>query len=513
MKKLIAAILQNKTGSVLPIMAAAIVPIAITIGASIDFSRANLAEAKLQEAVDSAALAGRRTMTNENLESAKEQINSYMEFNFPPATMGSGDLTTEITKPDVGTVRVSAKTSIDTSLLRLIGIETLPIEAIGEATQNLDNVDIVLVLDTTGSMNNNLDGRKKIETLREAVQSLYGELEGVQKQLEDQNLRLRIGVVPYSGTVNVGKILAEKDTDYLQSDKVQYYHWKKKGKSWNFGQVEQNLSGYIRGGALGNRNGHFNYQNERWKGCIEERATTPSITGDDSRITAPAEAFDLDIDMIPGSNDETKWKPYIFDPLNGNPNTFCPSEVTLLASLDSGDIDNIVNNLVPSGSTYHDIGMIWGARLISSGGIFGNNNPSTFNGRPVNRYIIYMTDGQISTPVTYCASTSNRRCRQTTRNYSRAYSAYGIEAFDKRVGASSTSDNNRRHTKRFQMACAAAKAKQISIWTIAFGTSEDVSLTKCASNADQASTINDSDELIDKFAEIGRNIGTLRLSK
>ena len=36
----------------------------------------------------------------------------------------------------------------------------------------------------------------------------------------------------------------------------------------------------------------------------------------------------------------------------------------------------------PTGNTYHDIGMIWGARMISNGGIFADS-PDTFNGMPV----------------------------------------------------------------------------------------------------------------------------------
>ena len=41
-----------------------------------------------------------------------------------------------------------------------------------------------------------------------------------------------------------------------------------------------------------------------------------------------------------------------------------------------------VNALKPTGNTYHDIGMIWGARMISSGGIFADS-PDKFNGMPV----------------------------------------------------------------------------------------------------------------------------------
>lgn len=506
-------ITQCGQGNVLPMMAAALIPILATIGGGLDYARASLAKAKLQEAVDSAALAGRRAMSNDNIETARPQVNAFMDFNFEDGFYGTAPLQVELTKPDVGTVRVEADTTIKTTLLRLVGIDEFEIRAVGEATQNLDNVDIVLVLDTTGSMEQDLDGVEKIKTLREAVKSLYAELAPAQKQLRDQNLRLRIGVVPYSSTVNVGKILQDENSNYIETRKVPYYHWAKRGRNWDFERVEYNLDGYVRGGALGNKNGHSNFQNEKWDGCIEERGTINNIVGNDSRDAPPTGAHDLDIDLIPSSDTKTRWKPYIFDPLNGNPNTSCPSEVTLLAELDQSDINDIVSDLIPRGSTYHDLGMIWGARLISSGGIFGSDNPSSYNGRPVRRHIIYMTDGEMSSPVDSCGRTFWGYCIASTADHSAAYSAYGIEQYDQRIGGTDINDNNARHTKRFLMVCNAAKAKQVSVWTIAFGTKENESLKRCASNDDQAFTINESDTLVEKFAEIGRNIGALRLSE
>ena len=48
----------------------------------------------------------------------------------------------------------------------------------------------------------------------------------------------------------------------------------------------------------------------------------------------------------------------------------------------AANMQTYVNALDPTGSTYHDIGMIWGARMISNGGIFADS-PDTFNGMPV----------------------------------------------------------------------------------------------------------------------------------
>lgn len=521
LQTLVAAFARCERGNVLPMLAAALIPILVTIGGGVDYARASLAQAKLQEAVDSAALAGRRSMSQDNIETAKPKINAFMRFNYPDATYGTKPLKLTITKPQVGVVRVQATTSIDTTLLALIGIDEWHIGAVGEATQNLDNVDIVLVLDTTGSMNDLNGGQRKIDALRKAVQSLYDELAPAQAQLRSQNLRMRIGVVPYSSTVNIGKLLRAKNSSSIREQNAKYYHWRNASGTWSFAQRTYDLRNYVAGNTFGSPNGHSNYSSSRWKGCVEERATINTITANDSRNAAPPEAWDLDIDMLPGSDEKTRWQPYVYDPFNGETNTYCPSQVTLLADLNRSDIDRIVGELTPSGSTYHDIGMIWGTRIISGGGVFGADNPSTYNGRPVTRHIIYMTDGLMSAPVesgvtvNICTQTFFGFCIASVSiaNDSLVYSGYGVEVRDRRVGGTSQSDNEGRHTKRFLMACNAAKAKNVTVWTIAFATGKVDSLTKCASNPDQAYTVDNSSDLITKFSEIGRNLGALRISK
>jgi hypothetical protein len=138
--------------------------------------------------------------------------------------------------------------------------------------------------------------------------------------------------------------------------------------------------------------------------------------------------------------------------------------------------------------------MIWGARMLSSGGVFADS-PDAFNGMPVSRHIIFMTDGQLAP-----------NCN--------TYTAYGVEQNDMRVtGAGSCPNQYDRHLQRFRMICNAAKSMNISIWVIAFGTSLSTDMTQCASNANQASTAADRDALIARFQQIGSQIGALRLTQ
>ncbi len=257
-----------------------------------------------------------------------------------------------------------------------------------------------------------------------------------------------------------------------------------------------------------------------WNGCIEERNTTTSINGGTS-LTIPADAFDLDINRIPDSN-ATRWRPMlpevVYTRTQGSTSTSnttrnttsgwilnnaystgfwaCPTEARRLNTWTRTGMENYVNSLQPIGGTYLDIGMLWGARFISTGGVFADGC-TEYNGMPCNRHIIFMTDG-----------------KQTA--YCNVLTAYGIEQNDMRVTGStscSTSNQLARHQQRLRMICNAAKNMNVSVWVIGFDTTINADVRGCASNAAQASVSSSSAALIAKFREIGNQIGALRLVK
>ena len=632
---------RDVRGNTLAIVAAALVPLAGMIGSGVDMSRAYMAKTRLQSACDAAALAGRRVMQNDTMDNTvRDEALRFFNFNFNQGLYATNTFTPTVTRPSSGTVRVTASTRIPTSIMRLFGFTSLPLDVTCDASLNFVNTDIVLVLDVTGSMAQDVNGApangssQKIFALRDAVMALYDELKPVQDQLEANSMRLRYGVVPYSSTVNVGALIRGVNPDYL-ADSVAYqsrvanYTTQQTsstadGPNWEIyptsisqadclnymqnqafagftptpassggpaptptvattfphdgaatdggGNGEWGWSGApdtnATGGKscrrkrtdttttyrytytddtyqqvtfdtsqfkLGNRiqlasndggstaapggyssqavltaGSGMNTDNVSWNGCIEERQTSaPSqiTTNSPSDLAIPPTAYDLNVNLIP-TDDATRWRPhwpevayYRWPGLDwfgvSVSNAACPAEaVRLQAWRNRGQMESYVAQLRPTGSTYHDIGMLWGARLISSGGIFADS-PGTFNGMPVSRHIIFMTDGQMDTDP-------------------RVYGAYGIEQNDMRVsGMSNPSENelNGRHLQRFRMICNAAKSMNISIWVIAFGTSLSADMQACASSTNQASTSANRDQLIAKFREIGSNIGALRLTQ
>lgn len=260
-----------------------------------------------------------------------------------------------------------------------------------------------------------------------------------------------------------------------------------------------------------------------WAGCIEERETTPAASFSFNRLTGitPNSATDLDIDTAPDTgDDDTKWSPMWpevayyrtsfvatgpgrgrYDLANnassltgGQAPSSCPQQAQLLRTMTETEFDAYADSLYPAGNTYHDLGLLWGARISSPQGLFANTvNAAPPNGGNVSRHMIFMTDGQMMPSIA-------------------VQSTYGIEYHDRRVTANGVNHQDTRHTSRFLALCEAVKAKGIRLWVIAFSTGLSNSLEECASD-NSAFTAEDADELNEAFQEIAKNVGELRITQ
>jgi Flp pilus assembly protein TadG len=487
---LIRRFVGDRAGNSLILTGALIIPLFALIGSGVDVGRVYMARSRMQQACDAAALAGRWAFSQGSAtDTASAEALKYFNFNFPQRSYGTAAFTptVTVTGTTAKTVAVSASTTTNMSMMAVFGAPPMTISATCTAKQDFVNTDIVLVLDVTGSMADPAtygDTQTKIQALRAAVLALYDQLAPIQTQLEAAGMRLRYSIVPYSSTVNVGKLIYDVNTGYLQTS-TKYWHkdctqydWRGRCSTWG---TPYQLTA----------NHDSNWFLNTWGGCIEERQTTSSITSTTTAI--PSAAYDLDVDLIPNSA-ATRWAPYDTDAQNANNQTACPYRAKRLQAWSRSDLSTYLNALSPDGGTYHDIGMIWGARMISSAGIFADSPPS-YNNMPTNKFVIFMTDGLLDTGPSL-------------------YSAYGVEQYDRRVtGAADLSTQDSRHQQRFNLMCSRVKNMGASVWVVAFASTLDTNLTNCASNPGQASTQANSADLIAKFRDIGKNIGALRLTQ
>ena len=501
-----ARLMGCERGNVLAISAALMIPLLGLVGSGIDLSRTYLARNKLQQACDAGVLAGRKVYTTSVDSKVTAEVKKYVDFNFPQGTQQTAAFAIAPTGSSDGAVSLALPTAVPTSVMKIFGIASLPISASCTGRQDFINTDVMMVLDTTLSMNclpsdvatcysTSEKSGAKIQGLRTAVTNFYTSLSSAQTQLENAGLRLRYGMVPYSMTVNTGALVYAKNTAWMQADP-------------NYQQCVQ--SGGNCASAPGQNKVSKNstwYTNGSWSGCIEERSSVNTITAS-SGYSIPAGANDLDIDSAPTSDPKTQWAPY--DPASvtaksgaAGVDSACPTaSIQLKRYASASDMSTDAAKLKAGGYTYHDIGMIWGARLLSQTGMWASDNPVSYAAFPVNRHLIFMTDGVMDPDLS-------------------AYSAYGVEKYatgGHRVttnGVDTTQYDS--HLQRFRMMCNKIKSMKVSIWVVAFGTSSGTGLSQdmkdCASSPAQAFAAADSATLNAKFQQIGQSIGALRLSQ
>jgi len=293
-------------------------------------------------------------------------------------------------------------------------------------------------------------------------------------------------------------------------------------RRWLYKKITVDVSAYKTFSPVTVRNRDSNAGNVTytWAGCVEERDTDAESEFSFNSITGMSPyTWDLDIDSVPDGSPDSKWRPFwpersyfrgewysdwwgrryinYFAEDEGykglKSEAFCPSPASQLAVIDRDEFEDQADALNPNGSTYLDLGILWGGRLISPTGMFASSvNEPAANGAEVSRHMIFLTDGEMQPS-------------------SKIYSSYGFEYYDKRVTSDGESKLHDRHTSRFRALCQAVRAKGVRIWVIAFGSSLNNDLQACAS-PDSAFEASSSDELNEAFQDIAKNVGELRIT-
>jgi Flp pilus assembly protein TadG len=308
--------------------------------------------------------------------------------------------------------------------------------------------------------------------------------------------------------------------------------------SWRYQDVTYDTSQYKTGTAVPDPS-KITGATSTWQGCVEERDTTASASFDVANLPP-----DLDPDLVPNS-DSTKWRPMWPDVIyyrgsstsvdysgNGSTSPYgdykpsssdgattkytnmipyaannwagnmssgyvsCGKPVSRLAVMTRDQVNTYVtaSDFVPQGGTYHDTGMIWGTRMIAPSGIFGSDTAAWPGRNDPNRYIVFMTDGDMAP------------------NYN-IYGMYGMEYYAKRVtGTSGLGNDEDYHNARFLVECEAAKARGITVFVVGFGQTLTTQLKTCASPG-QSYYASDNTSLNTAFQNIAKQVALLRISQ
>ncbi len=254
---------------------------------------------------------------------------------------------------------VQAQGTVPTNpiFMHMIGIDEFDARGLSAAEQRISNVEIVLVLDVSGSMSG-----AKIDNLRMAASEFVETL-----LAEDDEDRYTISIVPYNAQVNLGATLRGK---------------------YN--------ATHLHGVADVN--------------CLEIPASAYATVGISRTLALPMAAF---ADVTSGTIGGTSYTAHTdtsYATMNANA-PFCRNNPANIVRLPSNDIDQLqaqINALTAGGNTSITLGMKWGVTLIEPGAramftelVADGAIPAKFAGRPFDwgdeeamKVIVLMTDGE-----------------------------------------------------------------------------------------------------------------------
>jgi Flp pilus assembly protein TadG len=299
-------------GNIAILFTASVIPLLLVMGGAVDLVRFARYKAELSNAIDAAALALARIGQDYTEEEATDFIEDYVT-----ALAVTDDQFTvsgfDVDKTDNGYI-VTADASMETIFLPLGKmaenggpIMNMGMDIAAEVVHSSNRLEVALVLDVTGSMNcgetvsssctgnwSDPGSSSRIVALRDAATTLVNTL--MTEDVTDAD-QIKIGVVPFEGTVNIGSTYAASPPSWVDwSNEGQAYWTGRNIDRMNFSTYATCTSGDSCSSSY-SRVGHkwlFDQLSQdnpaiTWAGCVEMRRepydildTTPTTSSPDT---------------------------------------------------------------------------------------------------------------------------------------------------------------------------------------------------------------------------------------
>lgn len=197
---------KNRRGNVAPLFGLAIIPLLGTVGAAVDYSRANATRTAFQASLDSAALMLSKTAgTSASDDALSAAATAYVNAMFHRPETANTSVQAHYTTDGGSKVIVSGSTTVNTNFMSIFGIDHLNITASTTSTWGNTRLRVALVLDNTGSMaqggtsSNNYTS--KMDALKTASHNLLTQLSNAAAGNADN---VYVSIIPFSKDVSVG---------------------------------------------------------------------------------------------------------------------------------------------------------------------------------------------------------------------------------------------------------------------------------------------------------------------
>ncbi len=541
-RRKLASLLKADSGNVTITAALASVPLFIIAGGAVDYVSMSRDISAFQAAADSAVVAVAATekarisdLTGNALTARMGELeriaHSYIGKNYHPNAGNDGNYTVNLAI-DGQTVRITATHEVSTPWLQSFGVVGPTITVTAEVKKAARPVELVMVMDTTGSM-----GSTYMTQAKSAAKNLLNKLYGGTLAQKPDNKDIRVALVPFSGAVRLDTAGYDFDWSWIDTTGAASV------SKLNFS--DSSWHNYLAWTRL---------TNQPWNGCVEARwgsyATddtapstgntlfTPYFAPDEPTFSgstnSPSNFLNSYISNSGTPNEQTGLASTSTSSSNWlnrqqNVNKYVNKSITAESTSDYGPWFNCakskvvglthdrakveagIDAMTSSGSTVIPEGLAWGWRVLSPTAPFtkvqGSANVEASTIAPYDsarwqKIMVLMTDGENDV-----LSNGNE---VNTLNGT-WYSAYGrgkASSFN-RFGTTTSSQTRAALDDRMDTLCANIKAQGVIVYTVAFrvtSTAIQNRLKACASSEANYSYAADGVALAAIFNHIGENV-------
>ena len=525
----------DRRGAIAVLFALLLMPLLGFAGLAVDGVLLYSVHGKLQDALDAAALAGARRLRDPGRD---DIISEFFRANYPAGYLRSTELDLSIDDGNAldGQLVLSATATVPTTFSRIFGFDEVTVTASTGVLREPRGMELALVIDTTGSMDNLAgggDSRTRMQAVQDTALDLVNNLYGSDEIVDN----LWVSLVPFTTTVNVG---AER-TDWLD----RYDPRKYLPPAWNRGKEylesdEVSFGGipyqavHPNTGARPDTNGNIWRSLPRvdWKGCVLVREGGFDQTDDPPSVQAFANQFwPSTVEANPpGGKGNNDWTWSNIDETNSakqrglGPNLTCGEAITPLVA-DKSTVEAAIRGMQTwaRGGTMANLGLLWGWRTLSPEwqGVWGGSTPDDmpldYDRLDMDKVIILLTDGENSwnewQSPWYYDEVQDRNRRSLQPDYT-AYGAFGDGK--EKLGVSTPAEASKELDNRTRSLCGTIKSRGITLFTITTGTHDPLLqelYRECASSSEHYSNVSTAEGLRTAFQGIERELANLRITR
>ncbi len=472
MLKILKKFRQDNRGSVAVVSALAAFSMFLILGMALETRDAGDLRTTMQLSADAAVLAATGSKSRDkdlSMGELKKIASNYFKISL--GEKSRFQITKfELKEVEKGKFDLEVEGRYKTALMKMFGVKDIKVATLSTAVLSASkSVELALVLDNTGSMSG-----RKLATLKKAAKDL------TKVMLKDPNANAKISVVPFARHVNIGTNMRTPANrrNWLSVEDDSNRRWRQCKWRWTSGRkvnCRWKWSGYWNDGHYVryrykkcDRVGRRRYwgckwrtTRKTWRGCVGSRDFPKNTTDSDYRANK----------------------------VTGLMNRWCSRPILPLTK-DKAKIEQSINSMFASDSTYIPAGLVWGWRVLSSQAPFSEGlTYAEVAKKKSSKVLVLMTDGENTVSTT-------------------SPGQWGYPGHFR---------NSKAEADRLTATlCRNIKAKNITIFTVAFEVNDPATksmLRQCATSPSNYFNASNGAELTKAFEDIGIQLSDLRLAR